>query len=315
MFGTPFYNEGLRKIIIAFGQLFNNIVIESKNKDTGAVLQRIKVPLAYAPKEKFLVRLDQQAELNDRSFAVTLPRMGFEISGLSYDPSRKLTRMQKFKHEKTPLTRDQRVALMDQIAMEDDSGFIMLEEANTATGNAEYPLLETSQTTFDDSKKASFNWTPVPYNISLNVYCFTATAENGLQIVEQILPFFQPDYTVTVNVLPEMGMKRDVPIILNTINYEDSYDGAFTNRRAVIYTMNFTAKTYLFGPTTNQGVIKKVQSDLYADTDTVNTPREERITVIPNPPTADVTDDFGFTTTVQNFTDGKKYNTTTGSDE
>ena len=89
----------------------------------------------------------------------------------------------------------------------------------------------------------------------------------------------------------------------------------FTNRRAVIYTMNFTAKTYLFGPTTNQGVIKKVQSDLYADTDTVNTPREERITVIPNPPTADVTDDFGFTTTVQNFTDGKKYNTTTGSDE
>ena len=100
MFGTPFYNEGLRKIIIAFGQLFNNIVIESKNKDTGAVLQRIKVPLAYAPKEKFLVRLDQQAELNDRSFAVTLPRMGFEISGLSYDPSRKLTRMQKFKHEK-----------------------------------------------------------------------------------------------------------------------------------------------------------------------------------------------------------------------
>ena len=300
MFGTPFYNEGLRKIIIAFGQLFNNIVIESKNKDTGAVLQRIKVPLAYAPKEKFLVRLDQQAELDDRSFAVTLPRMGFEIAGLAYDPSRKLTRMQKIKHEKTPLTRDQRVALMDRIPIEDDSGFIALEEANTATGHVQYPLLETSTTDFEDSKKVAYNWTPVPYNISLNVYCFTATAENGLQIVEQILPFFQPDYTVTVNVMPEMKIKRDVPIILNSINYEDSYDGAFTNRRAVIYSMNFTAKTYLFGPTVNQGIIKTVKSDLYSDTDTTTAERNSRITVTPNPPNADVTDDFGFTTTISN---------------
>ena len=261
MFGTPFYNEGLRKIIIAFGQLFNNIVIESKNNETGAVLKRIKVPLAYAPKEKFLVRLDQQADLDDRSMALTLPRIGFEISGLSYDPSRKLTRVQKYRTEKTPLTRDQSAAKMHRVPMEDDSGYIQFEQANTTTGYAEYPLLETSPTDFADSKKQSFNYTPVPYNISLNVYAFTATAENGLQIVEQILPFFQPDYTVTVNVMPEMKIKRDVPIILNSVNYEDSYDGGFTNRRAVIYSMNFTAKTYLFGPTVNQGVIKKVQSD------------------------------------------------------
>ena len=175
-------------------------------------------------------------------------------------------------------------------------------------------MLQTSPTDFEDSKKQSFNYTPVPYNISLNVYAFTATAENGLQIVEQILPFFQPDYTVTVNVMPDMNIKRDVPIILNSVNYEDSYDGAFTNRRAVIYSMNFTAKTYLFGPTTNQGVIKKVQSDLYADT-VNNPPREERITVVPDPVSADVNDDFGFTTTIENFTDGKKYNVKTGSDE
>ena len=314
MFGTPFYNEGLRKIIIAFGQLFNNIVIESTNKDTGAVLKRIKVPLAYAPKEKFLVRLDEQKDLDDRSMALTLPRIGFEISGLSYDPSRKLTRVQKYRTEKTPLTRDQSVAKMDRVYMEDDSGYIQFEQANTTTGYAEYPLLETSPTDFADSKKQSFNYTPVPYNISLNVYAFTATAENGLQIVEQILPFFQPDYTVTVNVMPDMNIKRDVPIILNSVNYEDSYDGAFTNRRAVIYSMNFTAKTYLFGPTTNQGVIKKVQSDLYADTEN-SPPREERITVVPDPVSADVNDDFGFTTTIENFTDGKKYNVKTGSDE
>ena len=167
----------------------------------------------------------------------------------------------------------------------------------------------------EDGKKVNFNYTPVPYNISMQLYLFTATAEDGLQIVEQILPYFQPDYTVTINAVPELNIKRDIPIVLANINYEDSYDGAFTNRRAVIYTMNFTAKTYLFGPTVSQGVIKKVQSDLYADTDTANTPREGRITVIPNPPNADVTDDFGFTTTIENFTDGKTYNPKTGSDE
>ena len=228
--------------------------------------------------------------------------------------SRKLTRVQKYRTEKTPLTRDQSAAKMHRVPMEDDSGYIQFEQANTTTGYAEYPLLETSPTDFADSKKQSFNYTPVPYNISLNVYAFTATAENGLQIVEQILPFFQPDYTVTVNVMPEMKIKRDVPIILNSVNYEDSYDGGFTNRRAVIYSMNFTAKTYLFGPTVNQGVIKKVQSDLY--TDIGNTAvREDRITVIPDPVSADVNDDFGFTTTIENFTDGKTYNPKTGSDE
>ena len=158
MFGNFFYNEGMRKIIIAFGQLFNNIVIQSTSS-TGAVTKRLKVPLAYAPKEKFLVRLDQKPDLDDRSFAITLPRLGFEISGLAYDATRKLTRVQKFKQVKTG----------------------------------------------EDGKVHNFNYVPVPYNISLNLYAFTATAENGLQIVEQILPFFQPDYTVTVNVLPSLS--------------------------------------------------------------------------------------------------------------
>ena len=316
MFGTPFYNEGLRKIIIAFGQLFNNIVIENTNRTTGAVTKRIKVPLAYAPKEKFLVRLEQQPELEDRSFAITLPRIGFEISGLQYDPSRKLTRVHKFRKTKVDLSRAQSSALLDRVQMEDESGLVILEKANATTGHAEYILHETDSSGVASSgTKNSFNYTPVPYNISLNVYAFTATAENGLQIVEQILPFFQPDYTVTVNVLPEMNIKRDVPIVLNTINYEDSYDGAFTNRRAVIYTMNFTAKTYLFGPTSNAGVIKKVQSELYTSSNWDTASREERIIVVPDPITADADDDFGFTTTISNYTDGKKYNPKTGQDE
>jgi hypothetical protein len=267
MLGTRFYNQGFRKLIIAFGQIFNNVVIQRTNS-TGGVTARIKVPLAYAPKEKFLVRLDQQANLESREFATTLPRMGFEITGLSYDSSRKLTRVQKYSKVK--------------------SG--------------------------EDGKKLNYNYSPVPYNISMNLYVFTATAEDGLQIIEQILPFFQPDYTVTVNVVPDLGIKRDIPIILGNIGYEDTYDGSFTQRRAVIYTLSFTAKTYLFGPMNNQSVIKETQADIYSDTDTTSK-REERIVVVPDPTSADADDDFGFTTTISFFDDSKKYNPATDSDE
>ena len=266
MLGNRFYNQSLRKLIIAFGQVFNNIVIQRTNK-TGGVTARIKVPLAYAPKEKFMVRLDQQANLNSREFATSLPRMGFEITGLAYDPSRKLTRVQKYSQVKTG----------------------------------------------EDGKKLNFNYTPVPYNINLQLYIFTATAEDGLQIVEQILPFFQPDFTVTINAVPALDIKRDVPIVLGNINYEDNYDGDFTTRRAVIYTLSFTAKSYLFGPMNNSSVIKKSQADIGTDTDTPLT-REERIVVIPNPTTADADDDFGFTTTISFFNDGKRFNPSSGSD-
>ena len=268
MFGTYFYNESMRRMTIGFGQIFNNIQIKRKDSN-GNVTQSIAVPLAYAPKEKFLARLDQQASLTDREFAITLPRMSFEISGISYDASRKLTRVQKFKHVKT---------------------------------GAEGKIL-------------NYNYVPVPYNISYNLYSFTASAEAGLQIIEQILPFFQPDFTVTVNAIPELNIKRDIPIVLNSVNYEDTYSGDFSQRRAVIYTLGFTAKTYLFGPASTQKVVKTVQSDVYTDTDTTNKAREERIIVVPNPTSADADDDFGFTTTIQNFADGKKYSTTTDSDE
>jgi hypothetical protein len=268
MFGTYFYNESMRRMTIGFGQIFNNVQIKRKDSN-GNVVQSIRVPLAYGPKEKFLVRLDQQASLNNREFSITLPRMGFDISGISYDATRKLTRTQKFKRVKT-----------------DTEGKIL-----------------------------DFNYSPVPYNISYNLYTFTASAEAGLQIIEQILPFFQPDFTVTVNVIPELNIKRDVPVVLNSVTYEDNYTGDFTSRRAVIYTLSFTAKMYLYGPNTTQKVIKTVQSDLYSDTDTTNKAREQRITVTPDPTSADADDDFGFTTTVDFFEDSKKYNVTTDSDE
>ena len=109
-------------------------------------------------------------------------------------------------------------------------------------------------------------------------------------------------------------MKRDVPIILGNIDFQDSYDGSFTTRRAVVYTLSFTAKTYLYGPATTQKVVKTVQSDIYTDVDRVNKSREERIVIVPNPTTADANDDFGFTTTISNFQDGKVYSTTRDED-
>ena len=265
MFGRRFYHESLRKVVVAFGTIFNNIIIHRTNSD-GDVVQKIKVPLAYSPKEKFLVRLEQQPDLTQKEFSVTLPRMGFEISGISYDASRKLQRIGKFKNVNT-----------------------------------------------SDASKMYYQYNPVPYNISFNLYSFTATAEGGLQIIEQILPYFQPDYTVTINAIPEMGIKRDVPITLNSVNYSDTYDGSFTTRRAVNYTLSFTAKTYLFGPPYTSKVIKETQADTYSDT--TATARESRVTVVPDPLSADADDDFGFTTTISVFDDGRSYNPTKDGDE
>ena len=269
MFGDYFYHESLRKIVVAFGTIFNNINIQRKDS-SGNVIQSIKVPLAYSPKEKFIARLDQQPDLvEDRRVAVTLPRMGFEISGISYDPSRKLNRMGTIKKVRSTAT----------------DGKIMNKQFN-----------------------------PVPYNISMNLYSFTSSAEGGLQIIEQILPFFQPDYTVTIKAIPSLNIVRDVPIILNNVNYEDTYSGDFTTRRAVVYTLGFTAKTYLYGPISQQRVIKETQADMYTDTDQ-SSKREQRIVVTTDPTNADADDDFGFTTTITSFTDSKSYNPTTDSDE
>ena len=267
MFGKHFYNQSLRRLTIAFGQIFNNVIVQTKSS-TGAVTKRMRVPLAYAPKEKFIQRLEQQANLDKgRTFAITLPRMGFELTGLKYDANRKLNKMQK-----------------------------------------------TVRVRSSDSTVHNFNYSPVPYDISFSLYSFTATAENGLQIIEQILPYFQPDFTVTINAIPELDIKRDVPIVLDDVNYEDTYDGDFNKRRAVIYTLNFTAKTYLYGPMAQSKVIRQSQADLGTSTDDPLS-REERIIVIPNPENANADDDFGFTTKISFYDDTKKYNPVTGEDE
>ena len=256
----------MRKVVVSFGTIFNNINIVRKN-NSGAIIQKMKVPLAYGPKQKFLTRLNNDPSLKNK-VAVTLPRIGFEISNLAYDPVRKLNRVQKFKKTKT-----------------------------------------------SDSNKLDVQYMPVPYNLDFTLYVMAKNSDDALQIVEQILPYFQPDYTITINDMADMGIKRDVPIILNSVSYEDNYQGDFTERRAIIYTLAFTAKFYLYGPVTSAGVIKTVKVDQYTDMPDQSPRREQRYTVTPSPATADADDDFGFNETTSFFQDAKQRNVTSGSDE
>ena len=270
MFKDAQYHELIRKTIVAFGTLFNDLYIYRRSS-TGKINQKMKVPLAYGPKQKFLARIDQDSTRgadNVKTTALTLPRIGFELTGLTNDPSRKLNRIQKFKKVKGA-----------------------------------------------DSKSLSNVYMPVPCNVSFTLFTMAKNSEDALQIVEQILPMFQPDYTVSLNVMPQLDIVRDVPIILNDVTYEDSYDGAFTERRVLMYTLSFTAKMYLYGPVTSTSVIKQVQVDQYTNTNTTTARREQRYVVTPNPTSADADDDFGFNETRSFFQDADEYDPSSGEDK
>ena len=165
-----------------------------------------------------------------------------------------------------------------------------------------------------DASKLDTQYMPVPYNMDITLYAMAKNSDDALQIVEQILPFFQPDYTLTLNDMADMGIKRDVPIILNDVSYEDNYQGDFESRRAIIYTMAFTTKFYLYGPVTSTSVIKTVQVDQFSDLPAVTPTREQRYTVTPNPASADADDDFGFSETSAFFQDAKNYDSESGTD-
>ena len=205
-----FYNEILRKTIIAFGTLFNGISI-THTDSSGADVNVTKVPLAYGPTQKFLARLTQQPDLN-RATAITLPRMSFEFTGLTYDPSRKVTTTQ-------------------QIVVKNP----------------------------DDNTETKKAYMPVPYNMQFELAIMCKLNDDALQIAEQILPYFQPNYNLTVNLISSMNEKRDIPVVLENITMQDDYEGDFDKRRVLLYTLRFTAKTYLFGPVSSatKDIIKK----------------------------------------------------------
>jgi len=263
MLGTYHYHEIIRKTIIAFGTLFNDIHIKHKN-DT-KVISDMKVPLAYGPTQKFLAKLEQQADLN-KPIQITLPRMSFEMTSIDYDASRKTGVTQTFR---------------------------------AVDGNT--------------MKKV---FMPVPYNIGFELSILCKLNDDALQIVEQILPNFQPAFNLTVDLVESIGEKRDIPIVLNSVSFQDDYEGDFSTRRALIYRLQFTAKTYLFGPIADnpEGLIRKVIVDNYADTNTTTAKREMRYTVTPDPVDADPDDDFGFSETWEYLGDSKSYSPTQQSD-
>jgi len=222
-----FYHEILRNTVIAFGSLFNEIKIKHINNEDN-VVSVIRVPLAYGPTQKFLARLNQSPNLN-KPIQITLPRMSFEFTGLTYDSTRKSTTTQTFTTKSA--------------------------EDNTET------------------KKV---YLPVPYNMQFELSIMSKLNDDALQIVEQILPYFQPAYTMTVDLVDTINEKRDIPVILENITMQDDYEGDFTTRRVLIYTLRFTVKTYLFGPTLSatKDIIKKTTIS-YITGDTTNTPTRE----------------------------------------
>ena len=205
-----FYHEILRRTVVSFGSLFNEISIKHTD-NSGNVKSVIKVPLAYGPTQKFLARLEQSPDLN-KPVQITLPRMSFEFTGLTYDPTRKSTTTQTF-------------------------------IAKSAVDGTE-------------SKKV---YLPVPYNMQFELSIMCKLNDDALQIIEQILPFFQPSYSMTIELVDIINEKRDIPVILENITMQDDYEGNFTTRRVLIYTLRFTAKTYLFGPVSSatKDIIKK----------------------------------------------------------
>tara|TARA_A100000171_G_C2089382_1_gene123733 strand:- start:172 stop:957 length:786 start_codon:yes stop_codon:yes gene_type:complete len=219
-----------------FGTLFNDIVVQRFNK-SGVRIQSLNVPIAYGPKEKFLVRINQDPELTKKT-QVNLPRMGFEMSGMQYSPERKLSSTQR------------RV------------------QVQGATGS-------------NNEIKTVFS--PVPYDFNFNLSVFVKNADDGVQILEQILPFFTPDWTTSLKLIPEMNITHDIPTVLQGVTVEDAYEGDFETRRSLVYNLDFLVKGYIYGPVKRTGLIKRTIIDI---TDSANTslaiePKLERITITP----------------------------------
>ncbi len=235
---NPFYHGTIRKYIVAFGTLFNDIYINRINIDDETV-QTMKVPLSYGPKEKFLSRLTDDPKLN-RPVAMVLPRIAFELVTIAYDPERKLNTLNRS---------------------------VAQNPSNTA--------------------QLLYQYQSVPYNLGITLDIMTKNADDATRIVEQILPYFTPQWTLSLNLVPDLGTQVDVPVILNTTSLQDTYEGDYTNRRVIVWSLGFTMKGHLFGPTKKSGIIKRANVNFY--TPSTNTASEgvgitsisERITVTP----------------------------------
>lgn len=215
MFGTHFYHKLTRKYVVLFGTMFNNITLVKTNTDTGAEIERRKVPITYAPKEKYVSRLRADPDLQ-RQIQVRLPRLSFELTGISYDASRKQNSMLK------------------------------VAKSNSST-----------------SGKSTYM--SVPYDLTFELNLYARNIDDGTQIIEQILPYFVPDYTVTINPVSSLGVLKDIPIILESVQNNIEHEGNFDAVRFVTWSLKFTMKVDYFGPVTNPKIIRKVIANIFND--------------------------------------------------
>jgi len=236
MFGHEFYHEHLRRYIVVFGTMFNNIVV-SRKTTAGVVDKRIKVPISYSPRDKLLARIETDPNLR-KPDAVSLPRMGFEVTSMTYAGERKLNTIQRYSIQST-----------------------------------------------SDSAKSNLVYAPVPYDINFQLSIMVKSAEDGTQILEQILPFFTPEWTNSVQLIDDLELKMDIPLVLVSVTSDDTYDGDFETRRALIWTLDFTMKCYFYGPIKNKKIIKFANVNFFIDgfdttIGSANT-AEERVTIQP----------------------------------
>jgi hypothetical protein len=263
MFSTYFYHQRIRKAVATFGSMFNDIYV-LRTGASGAIVSTKKVPLSYSNKDKMLERIStmEGGDTQQSQIAVKLPRMGFEITSIQYDPTRQLTKT-------TNINR----------AVE-----------NSITGRHKI-------------------YTGTPYNIGFQLNIYAKTMDDALQIVEQIIPYFTPQYTVTVKPLNSFtDIKEDVPIVLNSVSFSDDYEGSQESRRTIIYILDFEMKVNFRGPIPDSGtkIIRKVTNQIYnyqagdlADSDL----KIETLTVLPSLINVNADSDYGFTTTLVNISD------------
>lgn len=255
MFNQHFYHEKIRKCVAVFGTLFNNLYVLRKDS-AGAVISQMKVPLSYAPKQKFLDRIRETEDMSDAKLAIKLPRMSFEMTSLYFDPTRQLPKMNNF----------------------------------------------TRHVSTDRTKRTKF-FTSVPYILNFQLNILAKTNEDAVQILEQILPFFSPAYTVTMKPFTDYeDITEDIPISLIGLSFSDDYEGQLENRRTIVYTLDFEVKTSFFGPISNSAIIRKAIVD-FKDPDTNNL--FERITVEPNPLDLNIIGDSDFGCTINYIIPGE----------
>lgn len=244
-----FYHRTIRKVVVAFGTLFNNIQLIRYTKDLSQEKERFRVPLSYGSKEKYVTRLFSDPNLI-KSMSIVVPRISFEMTGLSYDAGRKqLSKVRNF-------------------------------SANNST-------------------RLNTQFVPVPYNFDFSMSIFVRNTEDGTQILEQILPYFTPDFNVTIDFIPGMDQKYDLPIILNSVNTTTEYEGDFTSTRYITWDLEFTAKGYIWPSIKTAKYIRQANTNVYISQDPSNYVLSDNVLITevkttPSPITAELDDEFGF---------------------